>query len=184
MPSIVIESEQIPMLLKKMLLAAFILVSGFVGLLIGLFYSSSTIDIWFNRAQVITSVLASIATVLGVVLAYRALDAWKSQLRGSHIYNLSSELQDALLTTLTIAFNKDTPIIGNQKFGETGFRITRLSLELKLKKFEPEILTKISDVQSMIEKDVRDSNVISDNTMSTLLTIINELERNLNHQFK
>lgn len=172
------------MLLKKMLLAAFILVSGFIGLLIGLFYSSSTIDIWFNRAQVITSVLASIATVLGVVLAYRALDAWKSQLRGSHIYNLSSELQDALLTTLTIAFNKDTPIIGNQKFGETGFRITRLSLELKLKKFEPEILTKISDVQSMIEKDVRDSNVISDNTMSTLLTIINELERNLNHQFK
>ena len=172
------------MLFKKMLLAAFILVSGFVGLLIGLFYSSSTIDIWFNRAQVITSVLASIATVIGVALAYCALDAWKSQLRGSHIYNLSSELQDALLTTLTIAFNKDTPICGNQKFGEAGLRITRLSLELKLKKFEPEILTKISDVQSMIEKDARANNVISDNTILTLLTIINELERNLNHQFK
>lgn len=172
------------MLLKKMFLAAFILFSGFVGFLIGLLYSSSTIDIWFNRAQVITSVLASIATVLGVALAYLALDAWKSQLRGSHIYNLSSELQDALLTTLTIAFNKDTPIIGNQKFGETGFRITRLSLELKLKKFDPEILTKISDVQSMIAEDVRANDLVSDNTISKLLTIINKLERNINNQFK
>jgi len=183
-PSIVTELEQIPMLFKKMLLAAFILVSGFVGLLVGLFYSSSNIDILFNRAQVITSVLASIATVLGVALAYLALNAWKSQLIGSHIYNQSSELLDALLTTLTIAFNKDTPIIGNQKFGETGSRITRLSLDLRLKKFEPEILTKISHVQSMIAEDVRDSGVISDKTISTLLTIINELGRNLNHQFK
>lgn len=173
------------MLLKKMFLAAFILVSGFVGLLIGLFYSSSTIDIWFNRAQVITSVLASIATILGVALAYFALDAWKSQLRGSHIYNQSSELLDALLTTLTIAFNKkDSSIIGNQKFGEIGLRITRLSLELRLKQFEPEILTKISDVQSMIREDVKDHDFISDKTMSTLLTITNELARNINNHFK
>ncbi|WP_172590660.1 hypothetical protein [Shewanella xiamenensis] len=172
------------MLLKKMFLAAFILVSGFVGLLIGLFYSSSTIDIWFNRAQVITSVLASIATILGVALAYFALDAWKSQLRGSHIYNQSSELLDALLTTLTIAFNKDSSIIGNQKFGEIGLRITRLSLELRLKKFEPEILTKISDVQSMIREDVKDCDFISDKTISTLLTITNELARNINNHFK
>jgi hypothetical protein len=182
-PSIVNESEKIPMLFKKMLPAAFILLSGVVGLLIGLFYSSSTIESLFNSAQVITSVLASIATVAGVVLAYFALDTWRSQLRGSHIYGQSTELLEALLTTLSIAINKK-PIIGEKTFGETGGKITQLVLQLKLKQFEPVILTKITDVQSKIMDDVKDKNLISDMTISTLLSVVNELAKSLNNQFK
>lgn len=36
----------------------------------------------------------------------------------------------------------------------------------------------------MIEEDVRANDLVSDNTISTLLTIINELARNINNQFK
>ena len=159
-------------------LIPFLIGCSFTFLLMKTQLATSNIDV-----KLTLNVISVLFSILTLIIAFIALNNWRTQIKHKLIYDTALALEKSLVNFLlaTVSedadFNNDQLVIVNEQIRESRFILQQREFEVSLlKNIELGIRKAIQDIKS--------NGFVTSNSHNNLLSFMHELSNKLNQTFR